>query len=153
MDAWIMNFIQNILSKILDFKSLSVSKKKTLYILSCAFIILLAASFIVGISDNLPGILLVFASFSVLFTGFVINWNTVRQFIHLIMAALISFVLFVMLHNAFYAAGEYFDIVVLDYIFNALSVVSFIIAVLACPPAFVVGVIGSIVMFFRKRPG
>ena len=59
---------------------------------------------------------------------------------------------FAILHNFFYALGIFFGhIMVLKYLFEFLHTASFIIALLVSPIGFLVGVVGSIVIFVRKR--
>ena len=62
------------------------------------------------------------------------------------------FVLFVVFHNFFYALNILWaDISVLRSLTEWLHVVYFLIAVLVCPITFLIGLIGSIVLFIKKR--
>jgi hypothetical protein len=72
-------------------------------------------------------------------------WRELSKFLILLGASIGGFFIFVLLHNGFYALGTITNhIVVLSHLIEALSVVSFCIAVLLCPPAFLVGAAGSI---------
>jgi len=63
----------------------------------------------------------------------------------------VGLLVFVVLHNLFYALGVYFENVeVMRYLLEALSVVSFILAIVGGPLAFLVGVIGTIVLMVRR---
>ncbi|MEA1939869.1 MAG: hypothetical protein U9N03_04300 [Candidatus Caldatribacteriota bacterium] len=56
-----------------------------------------------------------------------------------------GFFFFAFLHNLFYGLGMITgEIVVLNYLLKILEVVFFLIAVIACPIGFLVGIIGSI---------
>jgi len=57
--------------------------------------------------------------------------------------------LFSVLHNLFYALGTIFKN--LDFIFELLHGISFIIAMLVAPILFIIGVIGSIILMRKKK--
>ena len=58
----------------------------------------------------------------------------------------------VFLHNAFYALGIVTSqITVLRYLMEVLNVTFFLIAIFACPLGFLVGLVGSMVLFIKKR--
>lgn len=137
--------------KIIDFSEFSSGKRRAFFYLTGAFFAFLITAFILGISDNPPGIIFVFAAIMSLLIAFTLNWNTVKKFTFLTIAALVSFIVFVILHNLFYALGEMVGEGFLSYLISVFGALAFIIAVLICPPAFALGVIGSIVMFVRKR--
>ncbi|MBW3001608.1 hypothetical protein KY338_00435 [Candidatus Woesearchaeota archaeon] len=62
------------------------------------------------------------------------------------------FVLFVVFHNFFYALNIIWaDIAVLRYLTEWLHVGYFLIGVLVCPVTFLIGLIGSIVLFLKKN--
>jgi len=74
----------------------------------------------------------------------------VEKFLILLGASIES--LFVFLHNAFYALGIITNhVAVLSRLMEALSVASFCIAVFLCPPAFLVGAVGSIVLTIKRQ--
>jgi hypothetical protein len=61
------------------------------------------------------------------------------------------FVLFVVFHNLFYALNIIWaDITLLRYLTEWLHVAYFLIAVLVCPVTFLIGLIGSIILFLKK---
>ena len=63
----------------------------------------------------------------------------------------VGFLIGVVLHNAFYALGIIFEhITILKYLMEIFHVVFFFIAIPICPILFLIGVIGSIVLFKRK---
>jgi hypothetical protein len=63
-----------------------------------------------------------------------------------------GFFVSVVLHNLFYALAEITgETVALSYLMGGLEVFFFFVAVLACPIGFLVGAIGSIVMFIKTK--
>jgi hypothetical protein len=110
------------------------------------------AAGVVGISDNPPGILLAFLAATSFVLAFVHPWRTAEQFWRLLYASALGIVIFAILHNlcealaSKLAAAGAFQIVL-----EGISVAAFLLAVLVCPPAIVVGTVGSIVMFIRHR--
>src|SRR5512143_2514822 len=59
------------------------------------------AAAIIGIDDNLPGILLAFLAAAALILAFVHPWRTSRQFRRLLYASALGFVVSSVLHNVF----------------------------------------------------
>jgi len=126
--------------------------RKTALILTAIFCALLIAAFIVGISDNIPGIVLCFLAATIPVIAFTYTLRELKKFLILLGASVGGFFIFVVLHNAFYALGIITShIIVLCHLMEALSVVSFCIAVFLCPAAFLVGAVGSIALATRKR--
>lgn len=63
-----------------------------------------------------------------------------------------GFLIGVILHNLLYALGIVFEhIVVLKYLMEILHVIFFFIAVPICPIGFLIGAIGSIILFRRLK--
>jgi len=78
-----------------------------------------------------------------------------RKFLLLIGASALGFFVFIFLHNAFYALAVVSEnIIVLKYFFEFLHATFFLVAIPICPLGFLVGAIGSIVLFAKekKRP-
>lgn len=62
-----------------------------------------------------------------------------------------SFLIFVVLHNFFYALAELTaEIFLLPYVMNFFEVVFFLLGVLGSPTGFIIGVVGSLVSFRKK---
>ncbi len=62
-----------------------------------------------------------------------------------------GFFLFVVLHNFFYALNIIWtDITILRHLTEWLHVAYFLIAVFVCPVTFLIGLIGSIILFLKK---
>lgn len=78
--------------------------------------------------------------------------KTLKKFLILTGASAVGFFVFSVLHNLFYAFGILTEhIIVLKYLMEFLHVASFLIAIFVCPIAFLVGVVGSIVMFIKNK--
>jgi len=114
----------------------------------CAFLV---AGFIVGINDNPPGIVLVYLAVSAWIVALVHGWRRVKRFLILLVASLVGFFLFAVLHNLFYALAELAsDVVVLVQVLQFLHVVFFLIALLVCPPGVLIGAVGSVVLALSR---
>jgi len=107
---------------------------------------------IVGISDNLPGILLLFASVASILFALVYHWKTIRNYSILLIASTIGFPIMALLHNLFYAFAEAIrDLAFLKVIFHVIEVASFLIAIIICPVGILTGIIGIITLTIKKR--
>jgi putative Mn2+ efflux pump MntP len=75
-----------------------------------------------------------------------------KKFLILTGASAAGFFVFALLHNIFYALEQVTShITILSYLMKAFEVIFFLIAIFACPIGFLIGVIGSIVLFIKKR--
>jgi len=115
----------------------------------------LIAAFIVGISDNMPGLALCYIAAISIMLAFVHTWRKVKLFLLLLGASLVGFAVFVVLHNVFYALGQIAaDIIVLKQFLEFSHAIFFIVAILVCPAGFLIGVVGSVVTaitYSKKR--
>jgi hypothetical protein len=124
---------------------------RTLILLAIAGATAIAAT-LVGISDNPPGILLALAAAVALVLAFVHPWRTLTEFRRLLLASVLGFVLFVVLHNVFEAlAGMVEDIAVLHGLLEGLGGAAFLIATLVCPAAFLVSVAALVIALILSR--
>ncbi len=74
-----------------------------------------------------------------------------KKFLLLTGVCSVGFFASVLLHNFFYALGIITNhITALSYLMNAFHVIFFIAGVFVCPLGFLVGVVGSVVIFVRK---
>jgi uncharacterized membrane protein (UPF0136 family) len=125
---------------------------KTLILLViCGLLVIAAAA--VGISDNPPGILLAFLAATAFVLAFVHPWRTERQFIFLLLASILGFVLFIILNIILDTVAQNPATTgVIQKLLQspAIDAFSMIIAMI-CPAAFIVGAAGSVVMFIRSR--
>ena len=110
-------------------------------------------SVVIGIDDNPPGALLAFLSACAFILAFVHPWRSAKKFMFLLLAALLGFVLFIILSIITDSLvqnpttpGMLKDLLQ-SPAFDAVILVFAII----CPAAFIVGVVGSLAMFIRNR--
>jgi tellurite resistance protein TehA-like permease len=109
-------------------------------------IILTTVALLIGISDHLPGIILLLLGILMLVLAIVHHWRKAKSYQVLLVVSAIAFPVSAILHNLFEAAGEYFsDITMLSRIFKALGVTFFFLAVIICPVAILIGLTGLIV--------
>jgi len=126
--------------------------RKELFILAGIFCALVVGAVLVGVSDNVPGIVLCYLAASVPFVAVTRTWRRMKKFLILMGASFAAFVVFVLLHNAFYGLTMITShIAALSRSMEAFHVTCFIIAVFICPVGFVVGAGGSVVLFVRRE--
>ncbi len=107
----------------------------------------LIAAFLVGVADNLPGLVLVYVAVTAFMLALVHTWRSVKRFLILLGAALLGFPLAVVLHNLFYALAELAsDFAGLVQVLGLLEVLFFLVAVVISPPGALVGAAGAAVM-------
>jgi len=115
----------------------------------------LIAAFIVGISDNPPGLALCYLATVSLILAFVHTWRKVKYFLILLGGSVIGFAVFAVLHNVFYALAEISsDIVVLSQMLKFLDAASFLVAIFVCPAGLLIGAIGGMLTataYFKKK--
>lgn len=110
-----------------------------------------AAAFLVGISDNPPGILLLYGATASLILAFVHSWRSSKRFLILTLASIAGFPLAVFLHNAFEAIAGMAAGMILPGILNFLGVVFFLVAVFACPAGLLIGGVGALATIRRAK--
>jgi len=128
------------------------NRKMTVILLAVCGLLAIAAV-VVGIDENLPGILLAFLAATAFVLAFVHPWRTTRQFMFLLLASVLGFILFIILsmisdsivQNP--ASSDTLQKLIESPVNEALS----IIFAMLCPAAFLVGVVGAVVMFIRNR--
>ena len=128
------------------------NRKKTLVLLAICGL-LAAAAVMVGIEDNLPGVLLAYLAAAAFVLVFVHPWRTARRFMFLLLASAAGLVLFVILNiivdsvvQSSATSGALQDLIESP----AIDTLNLIIA-MVCPAAFIVGAVGSVAMFIRSR--
>ena len=133
----------------------------TLYALIGVFLVIISMFFIPAVGELIKGpllFLLPFFIFSLL--GAALIFLTIKgkvkgklkKFLILTGASAAGFFVSTLLHNFLYALAIITShIVILKYIFEFLHATFFIIAIFVCPSGFLIGVVGSIVLFIKKR--
>ena len=135
----------------LQLKGMKSSRRVTLIWLAICGVSL-SVAFLIGIDDNPPGIMLCYLAATALILAFVHPWRKVKYFLMLAGASLIGFFLFAILHNVFYALAQMAEnIIVLRQLLGFLDAGSFLVAIIVCPPGILVGMAGSVIMYFKQR--
>jgi hypothetical protein len=108
------------------------------------------ASTIVGISDNPPGIALAFGAAAAFLLAIIHPWRTARPYWRLLLATVLGFVASAILHNVFEMLGGLASLPgFVSVAFRAIGVTFFLAAVILCPPALVVSLVGAMAMALR----
>lgn len=127
------------------------SKREVMFILLAISIISLITAFIIGVADNLPGILLLFLGIIVLIIAFVHHWREKRKFKFLFIFSLLGIPIFIVLHNLLYGLSKMsVDSTILFNLLGILSGISFIMALIICPVGLLIGALGFGLVKYRK---
>jgi uncharacterized membrane protein (UPF0136 family) len=136
----------------IDAFSTPSNRNKALILLAICGLLAIAAV-VVGIEDNLPGILLAFLAAIAFVLAFVHAWRTARKFMFLLLASVLGLVLFVILNIILDSAAQ--NPATSDALQNLIQspAINALIVTIAMiiPAAFIVGAIGSVAMFIRSR--
>jgi len=120
------------------------------WILLGAGLLSVAGSLVLGVSDNPPGITLLFFALACLAGAWVWNWPSPRDYWLLLIAALAAFPVGAILHNLLYALGTVVDqIPVIRELVGFLGVFFFLVAVMAAAPAALVALVGGIIVSWQ----
>ena len=133
--------------------SFSPDNRIKTFILLAICVLSAVAAALLGIDDNLPGILLALVAAAAFILAFVHPWRSARKFLFLLLAAVLGFILFVVLNILIdtavqnpatpLALRELTD----SPAFETMS----IIIIMILPAAILIGVVGWIVMVIRSR--
>lgn len=135
----------------LDAFSTKRNRNRT-FVFFAVCIVLGVAAAVVGISDNLPGVLLAYLSAIAFVVAFVHPWKTSKQFRRLIYASALGFVVFGVLHNVFHGlASKVGGSGLAHGLLGGAGAAFFLIAIMLCPPGLLVAAVGAIVMYRRER--
>ena len=111
------------------------------------------ASAVIGIDDNPPGILLALLAAIAFVLAFTHPWRRARKFMLLFLAAVLGFVLFIILNIVSDSivqnpatSGSLQNLIQSP----AIDALNLILAMI-CTAAFIVGIVGSVAMFIRSR--
>ena len=109
-------------------------------------------AFLMGVSDNAPGIVLIYLACGLLIVAFVCAWREPRPFLKMLIASLIGAPVFAALHNLAYAAAQVTaNIPLISGFLDFLGAVCFIVAVIIAPTAVVVSAVGAVIAALRGR--
>lgn len=120
-------------------------------LLLLAAVALIAAGAALGISDNPPGLVLVYLGVAAAIVAWVHRWREPRSFLRLFYGAVIAFAVFALLHNLGYAVASVTELRWLRGVWEALAAGAFVLAVVVAPAAFVVGLVGLGVAWLLGR--
>ena len=130
------------------------------YLLAVFFVLAISTIFIPVFREYVSGTFMIISGVIMVILGSILIGLTLVQKVEgnlkklliLAGASAVGFFVFVLLHNIFYALAQVTShISILNYLMKAFEVIFFLIAIFACPIGFVIGVIGTIVMFKKKR--
>jgi hypothetical protein len=130
------------------------------YLLVVIFVLAISIIFIPAFRGFLSGTFMIISGVILVILGSVLIGLTLvqkvegklKKFLILTGASAAGFFVFVLLHNIFYALEQITShIAILSYLMKAFEVIFFLIAIFACPIGFIIGVIGTIIMFKKKR--
>ena len=129
------------------------NRKRTFLFLAACCIFSVGAA-LITVSDNPPGIALALLAAAAFILAFVHPWRTARQYGIFFLVSVAGFVLFAILHNVLDAVATLAASVrVVHSLLEGLSVAAFLLAILICPPAMLVGAVGWVIMLIRFRRG
>jgi hypothetical protein len=117
----------------------------TLALLAASILLTLGALW-VGVSDNPPGIILLYGAGLTFLLAATHRWRDPRKFWKLFLGCVVGFVLFVAIHNFSEVGAERIaHLTLLAWMLSAISVIFFILAVILCPVGAVLGAVGGVV--------
>lgn len=124
--------------------------RSTWYFLATTLVLVIAAS-LLGIADNPPGIILLYGAGITAVLAVAHRWRTPTSFGYLFSASIVGFVVMVVVHNfAEVGADRIAHLPVLAFPLAAIGVIGFLAAVILCPAAGIVGLIGWMATARRK---
>ena len=127
------------------------NRRLTLSLLALA-IVSTTIGLIVGISDNPPGIIILYAGIILLIVSLVYIWRKIRSFRILLVVSIVGVPVFSVLHNIFYGIAELTsDVKLLSETLNFFDAMSFLIALIICPSGIIVGMGGVLVLFIKRK--
>ena len=132
----------------------------TFYLLVVVFVLAISIIFIPAFREFVSGTFMIISGVILILLGSMLIGLTLVQKVEgklkklliLTGASAAGLFVFALLHNIFYALGQVTShITILSYLMKAFEVIFFFTAVFASPIGFLIGVIGTIIMFNKKR--
>ncbi len=122
------------------------------FLLLILAVMFISAALLVGISDNIPAILILFSGIVLFITAFVHIWKRIKQYLILALIFALAFPVFVVLHNVFYGVSDlYSGKILLAGAAHFMDTTTFIIAVVVCPACVIVGLVGALILYVKIR--
>jgi hypothetical protein len=128
------------------------NRTKTFMLLAVCGLLAIAAA-VVGVDDNLPGVLLAFLAATAFVLACVHPWRTAKKFVLLVLASMLGFVLYIALNIVLDTAAQdpASASALQDLLQSPIAAALSVIIAILCPAAFIVGAVGSVAMFMRNR--
>ena len=122
------------------------------FLLIALAIIAITIGLIIGISDNPPGIIILYAGTILLMVSFIHIWKKIWPRWPRGPGPIVPDPVFVVLHNIFFGIAELnSDARLLSEVFSFFDAMSFIIALIICPSGIVVGLGGVLILFIKRK--
>lgn len=130
------------------------------YLLLAVFVLTISILFSPTLRGFVAGVFIIISAVILVILGGILVALTLLQkvegklkkFLILAGTSAPGFFVFVILHNIFYALGQITShITIISYLMKALEVIFFLTAIFICPIGFLIGVVGAIIMFNKKR--
>ena len=136
----------------IDALSTRNNKFKTLILLVACGLSAIASA-VVGINDNLPGILLALLAATAFVLAFAHPWRIARKFMFLLLGSVLGFVVFFILNIIIdsIAQNPATSIALRNLVQSPASDALILIFAMICQAAFIIGAVGSVAMFIRNR--
>ena len=134
----------------LDAFSKPQNRKWTSILLGFAALLGIAAA-VIGIDDNLPGILFAFLGITAFVLAFAHPWRTSRQSLRLFLASILGLVVFGGLMIVCDLIGSKIEASGVTRLLLNIGSTLFLILALICPSGLLVGAVGAVVMAIRNR--
>jgi hypothetical protein len=128
------------------------SNRNRTFILLGISAVLVTAATIVGISDNPPGLIMMYLSAVSFVAAFVHPWKASKQFQRLLYASGLGVVVFVILHLLSENLASTIDATGLgDDLLAGAGAAFFVLGTVLFPAGFLIGAVGAVVMSVRER--
>ncbi|MBT3254265.1 MAG: hypothetical protein HN995_01835 [Candidatus Marinimicrobia bacterium] len=142
---------ETVLDQIISFIKVQFKRPFTPMLFGLGTILIILALFI-GISDNLPGITLVFLGVTFSSFSMIHHWREARLYGTLLAVSAISFPVLVLLHNIFDGINQQIgEIIVLNQLLEGLAVISFLAAIFLAPTGIVIGIFAGLFYLLKKH--
>lgn len=126
-------------------------RKRTSVLIGLA-LIAVSLSVFLGIEDNPAGIVVIYIGVMLLILSMTYIWRLKKAFLILALISAVGFPFFIVLHNIFFGISELImHIKLVSDLTYLLDTVSFLIAMLICPPGVLAGLGGALFLFIKER--